>query len=281
MERTEESARRFASWWHRIDGPDAGVVAFWRGLHDGVSVVKAGVGEILDANDAMGQILGLSREALPGKCISAFRAPGEADPDAASAGRGGGAVESRWFHRDGRTLTLEVSRTPWRQSGIVVWICRDVTARKDRETAMQAGGERLHSLLNACPAVIYTCRASGDFGGTSVSNDLENLLGYRAADFVSDPRFWASHVHPEDRARGFSAVERLSGAESHTDGHRFLAEDGRYVWLRDQFRVIRDAQGRSNELPGFLVEVTARREAELALEASAKRHRELIAGVPG
>ena len=50
--------------------------------------------------------------------------------------------------------------------------------------------KRLANLLAACPAVIYSFRATGDFAPTFVSDNLRDLLGYQPAEYLRNADFW-------------------------------------------------------------------------------------------
>ena len=90
------------------------------------------------------------------------------------------------------------------------------SARSRAETAAtEAGTEaaaeaRLARLLDASPAVIYSFEAKGDFSPTYVSDNITRLFGYAAKEYLDDPDFWRSHVHPDDLARVEAEMSNLS-----------------------------------------------------------------------
>jgi PAS domain-containing protein len=72
----------------------------------------------------------------------------------------------------------------------------------------------------------------------AVSANVERLLGYPRAEWL-EPGFWAAHLHPDDRARTVEAcLASTARLEDHKLEYRFLARDGRTVWLRDEAKVI-------------------------------------------
>ncbi|HRN99587.1 MAG TPA: PAS domain-containing protein, partial [Flavobacterium sp.] len=81
--------------------------------------------------------------------------------------------------------------------------------------------------------------------------------------------FWREHLHPDDRER---AIEKfLNIAKSKQDGvieYRFLAADGRVVWIRDSLSIVSE-NGR-NVLRGIMIDVTANKEAEQTTQQSLK-----------
>ena len=73
-------------------------------------------------------------------------------------------------------------------------------------TLMSAAEARLARLL----AVIYSFEAKGDFSPTYVSDNITRLFGYAAKEYLDDPDFWRSHVHPDDLARVEAEMSNLS-----------------------------------------------------------------------
>ncbi|MGC5124389.1 PAS domain-containing protein, partial [Escherichia coli] len=62
----------------------------------------------------------------------------------------------------------------------------------------------------------------------------ERILGFPAERWVSEPGFWASRLHPEDRDYAIAfCQEQTARLVPHTFEYRMIAADGRVVWLRD------------------------------------------------
>lgn len=121
-------------------------------------------------------------------------------------------------------------------------------------------------LLQHSSAVSYVCRAEGDFGATFVTDNVYEQLGYHPSDFVENPGFWAAHIHPEDRERVFAAVSKLFEHGKHVHEYRFLDANGRYRWMRDELRLIRNEVGEPKEMIGYWIDITDRVEAEQLLK---------------
>ena len=80
---------------------------------------------------------------------------------------------------------------------------RGRTARpavSDAAPASSTERQRLQYLLSVSPAIIYTTKASGDFGCTFVSENLRAIMGYSPQEMTTDPKCWPEHLHPEDAA---------------------------------------------------------------------------------
>jgi PAS domain S-box-containing protein len=156
----------------------------------------------------------------------------------------------------------------------------DITARKRAEEAKEAAHSRLFQLLAAAPAVIYSFEARNNYAPTFVSPNIEELLGYTPAEYLQSADFWRRCVHPDDLADVEAQISDLYKKGRHTVEYRFLKKDGSYCWVRDEWRLIRDAEGQPLEVVGSWSDVSARRSAEEAVVAAHQRVAYLLASSP-
>ena len=136
---------------------------------------------------------------------------------------------------------------------------------------------RLQYLIDNTPAIIYCSVPTGDFKMTFVSNNASNVLGYRPQDMLADPNFWFDHIHPDDAPAIFSSLAQLFVEGQRTYEYRFRAADGRYLWMHDSLRVMRDAHGAPLEVMGSLTDITDRKLMEQALHSKGQEQQQLIA----
>jgi PAS domain S-box-containing protein len=128
--------------------------------------------------------------------------------------------------------------------------------------------EELEFILTNNPAVIYTCEYGGNWTGTFISENVENIIGCEAKDFIENPDFWVKGIHPDDSERVFAGLENLIKNDYHSQEYRFLHKDGNYRWVFDETRVVRDKRGEPNECVGFWTDITERKKAEESLRKS-------------
>lgn len=135
---------------------------------------------------------------------------------------------------------------------------------------------RLRYLLANTPAIIYSSVPTGDGTMTFVSDNAERLLGYTPHDMVADPSFWFDHLHPDDVNMIFSSLALLFSQGHRTYEYRFRAHDGRYLWMQDSLRLIRDSDGNPLEVIGSLTDITDRKQMEEALKKKGEDQQLLI-----
>jgi PAS domain S-box-containing protein len=156
----------------------------------------------------------------------------------------------------------------------------DITELRQAMEELQKREARLSFLLSATPAVIYSCYYRDYFGAYFVSENVFALTGYRANEFVEDPSFWSTHIHPDDSQRVLSELDNLRTKGSHAHEYRFLHQDGTYRWMHDENKLLYDTEGNPTEIIGFWLDVTERKQAEVALRKSENLFRTLAQNAP-
>jgi adenylate cyclase len=189
--------------------------------------------------------------------------------------QGGGTVEYRFRHRKGHYIwiqdTFRVVNDDAGRPLELVGAWADISERKLIETELSATRQRLQYLLAVSPAIIYTTKASGDFGCTFVSENLRAIMGYSPQEMTTDPKSWPDHLHPDDAARVLEECAPLVARGGGTVEYRFRHRDGHYIWIQDSFRVINDQDGKPRELVGAWADITKSKRAEqAALDANSK-----------
>jgi diguanylate cyclase (GGDEF)-like protein/PAS domain S-box-containing protein len=141
---------------------------------------------------------------------------------------------------------------------------------------------RLNSLIQATNAGTWDV----DFarGVINVNDRWAAMLGMRVEDLQPlTPRKWTGLCHPEDLG-GLAVATEEAGAGGRTaleSEFRMRHADGHWVWISSHGSVIeRDAAGRPLRMAGINVDVTARKETEIALAESERKFRSLFERSP-
>ena len=160
---------------------------------------------------------------------------------------------------------FEIGRLPHTLAGAAVLAVSARTAltmRRQRANAvrLETAEERYRTLVERMPAVTYLAELGETGTWHYVSPQVEALLGYAPGEFLSRASLWIELVHPDDRAAVIAAEGRFDESRPTLEvEYRMIARDGRVLHVRDE--AVRVGDG--SRVLGFLLDVTARRNAQL------------------
>lgn len=142
----------------------------------------------------------------------------------------------------------------------VVGLQSDISAHKKVETQYQ-------TLVEQNPAIIYTSGLHQHIGVTYVSPRIRTL-GFTQEEWIADPDLWLKQIHPEDRKRVIEEIELYSknGNPFHSE-YRLMTRNGEVRWFLDEAVDVFDDHGIPLIHQGFMLDITARKNAEKALSA--------------
>lgn len=128
---------------------------------------------------------------------------------------------------------------------------------------LRAIESRYRELVNGLPLALYIADADGQIRYANPRS--EQLLGFPASDWSSDPGLWLRQVHPDDRAEVSERLQRIRPGEVHVTRFRMAAADGTEIAVREESTIIEFDSG-SPLIVSALMEVgAAEREAERGL----------------
>lgn len=133
-------------------------------------------------------------------------------------------------------------------------------------TAVQAQQKRLDNLLASVPGVVWETWAKPQASAEQlnfVSPYVWTMLGYTVEEWLATPSFWLDIVHPEDKQRVSEQVGRMfANGKGGTHQCRWVAKDGRTVWVETGSVVICDENGKPLGLRGISIDITEKKTME-------------------
>ena len=198
--------------------------------------------------------------------------------------------EYRMRHADGRWVWVRDTSIAVRNAdgslayfqGFMV----DVTERVEAEQRRLEAEARYRSVVESIAAVTYVEEESDDPGGPSalmtfVSPQIERLTGIPAERFIEDQTLWFSLMHPDDLAELRAGGTMTAAHTGVWDAeYRMRGADGGWIWVRDSSTGVRREDGSLSHFQGFLIDVTARHDAEERLRRAQERFRVLVEQMP-
>lgn len=197
---------------------------------------------------------------------------------------------SRYYHKNGNTIWLETSYSFIRddQDKIIAiqGISRDVTREREAELRIQENERKFRLLAENALDIIFHYRFLDDPGYTYMSPSVTRILGYTPEEFYADPFLGYKILVPEDRPLMGQSEQNTRTKTTVTREIaemtlRYVAKDGRIVWLQTTYSHVKDATGRIIELEGISRDITLQKESELALQESERKLNSLLSNMPG
>jgi PAS domain S-box-containing protein len=137
-------------------------------------------------------------------------------------------------------------------------------ASRERAASLRAqlADRRLRDIVRGLEAVVWEADAE-TLRIRFVSDPVVKVLGYPSERWRSNPDFWLTLVHPEDRTRVLATCRSAAAAgREHEMEYRALAASGQTLWLRHSFSVVKDSAGRPIFLRGLITDVTVAKQLE-------------------
>lgn len=180
-----------------------------------------------------------------------------------------------WIRDQGQAL--------WDEKGNIVRMVGaeiDITERKRSEDEAQCLREQLQSILSTSPVIIYTCNPKAVYEATFVSENVVDLLGYTAEEWLADTEFWTRCLHPEDASKILQKEKPLLETGRFVCEYRFLNKNGDYRWILDEQRLIYSEQGELVNIVGYMADISDRKQTDLLLQSQKQFLRQLIDTIP-
>jgi PAS domain S-box-containing protein len=257
----------------------------WDQSNDTFEVVDPDTGEFLDVNEKGPAELGCTRAEYLSLRVH------DIDPlvtkerwqqllEAIKA-TGSQSGESRHRRMDGTTFPVEFNAKWVRlDRDYIVTVVRDVSERKRAEAALRDNERRLRE----AQAIARMGNFHWDARTNRVtwSDELFRIYGYLPGAF--EPQFdsYIASVHPDDRPRVLGTLQNAMVVGGRFDqDYRIVLADDSVRWVHSRGRTITGDDGSFAGMEGICQDISQRKQAETALQASERELRLITDLMPG
>ncbi|MBX3025254.1 PAS domain-containing sensor histidine kinase [bacterium] len=244
----------------RVAAPPAPdlLAAALQDLPDGIALIESADDRVVAVNRAVRQLLGYEPAWLVGRSLGLLRPPGSPSV-AARAWRHGLVVEDCELRRiDGSRCPIQLRARPTTVDGreLVLVTLRDIRERRRAE-------EQHRSIFENAIEGIFQTTPDGQY--LTANPALARIYGYASpAELMAHLTDIAEQLYVDaGRRREFRRLlEERDAVQSFESEVR--RRDGAVVWISENARAVRDADGRLRHYEGTVVDITARKHAEAA-----------------
>jgi PAS domain S-box-containing protein len=165
---------------------------------------------------------------------------------------------------------------------------QDITEQRraeDEQSRLNARLEderrRLNNIVTNVPGIVWESWTTQDPDNQRidfVSDYVETMLGYTVDQWLSRKDFWLSIIHPADveRVKQLASEDLPKGRPGRLIEFRWIAIDGRVVWVQANTAIVKAEDGNVLGLRGVTVDITKRKLSEEKLIQSEERYRDLV-----
>lgn len=161
-----------------------------------------------------------------------------------------------------------------RTSGVIL-VLVDVTERKKAQDARRQAEKHIRVMTEAMDDVFWMVTADRK-QLLYISPSYEAMWGRSCESLYRDPDSFLAAIHPEDRP-GIEEAVRHNRASTWDRAYRICRPDGTVRWVRDRGFPVTDDQNTLQMIAGVATDITERKTAELSLQRSEARVRQLSA----
>src|SRR5579859_353650 len=145
----------------------------------------------------------------------------------------------------------------------------ELAERRVVEESLRVSEERQRSLFDGAPIGLYRTVPGGEI--IDVNQALLELLGYGNLEELRAVGVQHTFVNPDDRVEYETTIMR-DGIVKRFE-MQLRRRDGEVIWVEDNGRIVRDANGKAQFYEGSIQDITDRKRAEDALRESEERLR--------
>ncbi len=180
-------------------------------------------------------------------------------------------IEMTGIRRDGTSFPALMSWTLIRDSrgqpSCIISVAMDITERRRAEQELR----EFRDIINRSPALVFVWRvAPGEWPVEFVSDNVKQVIGYTADDFMSGRVSWPGITHPDDVARleAEVAAHIESGTMEWSQEYRLIIRSGETRWMSDRNLFLKDEKGDLARIQSIVVDITERKIGEESLKKS-------------
>ena len=162
--------------------------------------------------------------------------------------------------KDGSSLPirLAIGKVERPDEVLFVGFATDISERIQMEQALRESETQFRSLIANIPGVSFRCLIDEDWTMLFISDAIESLSGWTAADLMTGRISYAQLIHPDDRGIVSNLVNSaMEKDRSYVMEYRICCRDGSLRWVSESASGVCNDEGSIVWIDGVIVDTTA------------------------
>jgi PAS domain S-box-containing protein len=183
----------------------------------------------------------------------------------------------RWVLVRGQVVKRGKKREPLR----IVATHQDITTHKEQNYLVKEQENKLKRFINNLDGMVYRCKFDDKWTMLFVNEGATKLTGYTPGELLQNQELAYNDIIDErDRERVREIIEKSTPDKSVFDlTYRIKTKNGQIKWVHERGSFVSN-NGKEAHIEGVILDITAEKEAEMALNTSEKKFRTYILNAP-
>jgi len=155
---------------------------------------------------------------------------------------------------------------------------RDITEQVGIEKALKNSRERLSTLMDNLPGIVYQCENDKNWTMFFLSKGFKEITGYDPHNFLHNRKYtYNDIIHPDDRQKVWSQIQQsLDNQEAFELDYRIVDKAQNVHYVAERGRGAYDKDGQLRFLEGVIFDVTERKKVNQRLKYVHEIYRQAI-----
>ena len=188
--------------------------------------------------------------------------------------------EAKLCAKNGKIVTVILSADQLDMGGEPHLLCiaKDITEQRTMEEKLRIRDTELRSIFENANGIIYTLSPQGEF--IFISRGWTETMGHESSAIIGQS--FESYVHPEDIPRCNVFLQKVLATGETINGveYRIKHIDGTWRWHTSSGVPVKDEAGHYIYVVGLAVDITERKQAEMALSISEEKFSKAFHCIP-
>jgi PAS domain S-box-containing protein len=148
------------------------------------------------------------------------------------------------------------------------------------ELELRQANERFQLAASAVDCIIFDW--SIETQTVDRTQGLLDVLGYRPEEAEPTLNWWTQRIHPDDRQRVYKEVsDALVNQSDFATEYRVRHKNNQYLYVWDKGLIVRNGMGKAVRVVGSTLNITDRKQAEIARQEHEQRLSVIATNIPG